>query len=83
MQALCDRFAANLRAAREQAGLSPEELAHRAALASVEVLTPKRLEDLPAIDAVARIADVLDTSVEALIEGISWDPETLRFTIAP
>ncbi len=82
MQALCDRFAANLRVAREQAGLSPKELAHRAELSSAEVIAPERMEDLPAIDTVARIADVLDTSVEALIEGISWNVETRRFMIA-
>lgn len=78
---MCERFAANLRTAREEAYLTPEELADRAELDLSDLSAFERGEDLPLADAAARIIAVLDISFAELVEGITWNPETRRFEI--
>lgn len=65
------QFGANLRAAREQHGLSQEALAQRAGMDPAEI---RRLESArrdPGVRVVTRLARALDTTPAALLGGIA------------
>lgn len=64
-------FAQNLRDARQAAGLSQEEVAHRAGLDRTYISALERRVYNPTIDVVARLAAVLDVSAASLLEGSS------------
>jgi transcriptional regulator with XRE-family HTH domain len=68
-----DRFAVNLRRAREVAGISQEELAERCELHRTEVSLLERGGREPRLGTMVKLAIALGTTPEALCAGITWD----------
>jgi transcriptional regulator with XRE-family HTH domain len=78
-----ERFAVNLRRARQQAGISQEELAARCELHRTEVSLLERGGREPRLGTMVKLATALGTTPEALCAGISWLPKARRFKIDP
>jgi transcriptional regulator with XRE-family HTH domain len=76
-----DRFAVNLRRAREAAGISQELLAERCELHRTEVSLLERGGREPRLGTMVKLAVALGTTPEALCDGISWDPKGREFKI--
>lgn len=79
------RFARNLIAARNAAGLSQEMLGFGASLHRTEIGTLERGERVPRLDTLVKLAGVLNVSVGRLIDGIEWEAPDLgggRFSVA-
>jgi len=77
------RFAANLRSCRQAQGLSQEELAAGCEIHRTEVSLLERGGREPRLEMLVKLARALDTTPEALLEGISWLPKSRRFKIEP
>jgi transcriptional regulator with XRE-family HTH domain len=78
-----ERFAANLRRARQQAEISQEELAARCELHRTEVSLLERGGREPRLGTMVKLATALGTTPEALCAGINWLPKARRFKIDP
>jgi transcriptional regulator with XRE-family HTH domain len=76
-----ERFAANLRKARAEAGISQEELASRCELHRTEISLLERAGREPRLATMVKLAGSLDTTVTALAEGIGWNPSRKRFDV--
>jgi len=76
-----DRFAVNLRRARETAGISQEELAERCELHRTEVSLLERGGREPRLGTMVKLATALGTTPEALCAGITWDPKSRGYKI--
>lgn len=76
-----DRFAANLRRARQAAGISQEELATRTEVHRTEISLLERGGREPRLGMMVKLAAALETSPEALCAGIAWQPKQQRFRI--
>ncbi|HET7417988.1 MAG TPA: helix-turn-helix transcriptional regulator [Solirubrobacterales bacterium] len=76
-----DRFAVNLRRAREAAGISQEVLAERCELHRTEVSLLERGGREPRLGTMVKLAVALGTTPEALCDGIAWDPKGREFKI--
>jgi transcriptional regulator with XRE-family HTH domain len=76
-----ERFAANLRKARVEAGISQEELARRCELHRTEISLLERAGREPRLATMVKLAGSLETTVAALGEGISWQPSRKRFDV--
>jgi transcriptional regulator with XRE-family HTH domain len=74
-----DRFAANMKRARTQLGISQEELGFRSKLNRTTVSLYERGLREPGIDALVKLAGGLETTPNALCEGIEWLPDQQRF----
>ncbi|HET7589630.1 MAG TPA: helix-turn-helix transcriptional regulator [Solirubrobacterales bacterium] len=70
-----DRFAANLRHARETAAISQEELAERIEVHRTEISLLERGGREPRLGTLVKLAVALGTTAEALCAGIAWDPQ--------
>lgn len=69
-----ERFAANLRAARERLGISQEEVCFCMG-AHIATVGPFELgKKLPRIETFIRLASVLGVTPNELVAGISWAP---------
>lgn len=68
------RFASNLVRARQEAGISQEELGWLASLHRTQIGILERGASRPRIDTLAKLAGALDVPVERLMEGIVWRP---------
>jgi transcriptional regulator with XRE-family HTH domain len=77
-----DRFAANLRLARENAGVSQEELAGMCEIHRTEVSLLERGGREPRLGTMVKLAVALGTTPEALCAGIGWDPKARDYKIA-
>jgi transcriptional regulator with XRE-family HTH domain len=77
-----DRFAVNLRRAREVAGISQEELAKRCELHRTEVSLLERGGREPRLGTMVKLATALGTTPEALCAGITWDTTARNYKIA-
>jgi transcriptional regulator with XRE-family HTH domain len=77
-----DRFAANMKRARSQLGLSQEELGFRSKLNRTTISLYERGCREPGIDALIKLAAGLETTPNALCEGIAWLPDQQRFQTA-
>ncbi len=71
---LAVRFAANLRRAREEADLTQEDLAFRAAIHRTQVSLLEGGRRLPRFETLIRLAGGLGVATSALTEGIVWEP---------
>jgi DNA-binding XRE family transcriptional regulator len=71
---VAERFAANLVAARERAGLTQEEVSLRAELHRTEVSQLERGLRVPPIDTLTKLAGALNLETGALLVGIDWTP---------
>lgn len=78
-EAVLRRFSANLREAREDAGLTVEELAERSEQHPAGVELVERGATLPGLDTVVKLAAALDVPPAELCAGITWDVERQRF----
>jgi transcriptional regulator with XRE-family HTH domain len=76
-----DRFAVNLRHAREVAGISQEELASRCEIHRTEVSLLERGGREPRLGTMVKLAVALGTTPEALCAGIGWDPKARDYKI--
>ncbi len=76
-----DRFAVNLRQARETAGVSQEELAERIEVHRTEISLLERGGREPRLGTLIKLAVALDTTPEALCSGIGWDPRARDYKI--
>lgn len=76
-----ERFAANLRQARVEAGISQEELGYRCELHRTEISLLERAGREPRLATLLKLAGALDTTVGKLADGIVWDAERRRFEV--
>jgi transcriptional regulator with XRE-family HTH domain len=76
-----DRFAVNLRRARETAGVSQEELAERCEIHRTEVSLLERGGREPRLGTLVKLATALGTTPEALCKGIRWNPKAREYKI--
>jgi transcriptional regulator with XRE-family HTH domain len=76
-----DRFAVNLRRARETAGISQEELAERCEVHRTEISLLERGGREPRLGTMVKLATALGTTPEALCAGIGWDAKARDFKI--
>jgi len=65
-----ERFAANLRHLRKEAGLSQEKLAHRTGLHPTEISRLERAVREPRLGTIVRLARGLKVGVDDLVSGI-------------
>ncbi|HEY0317193.1 MAG TPA: helix-turn-helix transcriptional regulator [Solirubrobacterales bacterium] len=78
-----ERFAANLRRARIDAGISQEELGYRCDLHRTEISLLERAGREPRLATIVKLAGALGTGAAELCEGISWHAEGRRFEVKP
>jgi transcriptional regulator with XRE-family HTH domain len=78
MRAIAERFAANLLAAREVAGMSQEEVGFGANLHRTEVSQLERGMRVPRIDTLAKLCGALEVDYAVLMAGIYWTPPTIE-----
>jgi transcriptional regulator with XRE-family HTH domain len=69
-----ERFAINLRKARQKAEVSQEELGFRCELHRTEISLLERGGREPRLGTIVKLAGALDTTPERLCEGIAWAP---------
>lgn len=77
-----DRFAVNLRQARQKKGISQEELGFRCGLHRTEISLLERGGREPRLGTIVKLAGALDSSAESLCEGIRWQVKSARFQIS-
>jgi transcriptional regulator with XRE-family HTH domain len=77
---LRDRFAINLRKARQKQGISQEALAALCDLHRTEISLLERGGREPRLGTIVKLAAALDTSPEDLCTGIRWNTKAGRFT---
>jgi transcriptional regulator with XRE-family HTH domain len=78
MRAVAERFAANLIAARKDAGISQDELSFLADLHRTEIGQLERGIRIPRIDSLAKLCGALEVEYAVLMAGIYWMPPKLR-----
>jgi transcriptional regulator with XRE-family HTH domain len=78
-----ERFAVNLRRARQAKGISQEELGTRCDLHRTEVSLLERAGREPRLGTLVKLATVLETTPDALCAGIGWQSRQQRFKIEP
>jgi transcriptional regulator with XRE-family HTH domain len=76
-----DRFAINLRNARQKKEISQEELGFRCELHRTEISLLERGGREPRLGTIVKLAGALETKPEELIAGIRWQPANRRFQI--
>lgn len=76
-----ERFAVNLRQARETAGISQEELSERIEVHRTEISLLERGGREPRLGTLVKLAVALGTTPEALCTGIAWDPQKQGYKI--
>jgi transcriptional regulator with XRE-family HTH domain len=76
-----DRFSANLRQARQAAGISQEELAERCEIHRTEVSLLERGGREPRLGTMVKLATALGTTPEALCSGIVWDTKKRDYKV--
>lgn len=75
---IAERFGANLRRCRRQAGLSQEAVGLRAALHRTEIGLLERGERTPRIDTTVKLAGAVGVAPGELLAGIVWEPGEMR-----
>jgi transcriptional regulator with XRE-family HTH domain len=76
-----DRFAVNLRQARQKKGISQEELGFRCDLHRTEVSLLERGGREPRLGTIVKLAGALGTTPQRLCAGIAWETPPGRFKI--
>jgi transcriptional regulator with XRE-family HTH domain len=69
-----ERFGENLLRIRQARKLSQENLADRAAIHRTQISLLEGGRRQPLLETLVRLAGALDVPVDALLEGILWDP---------
>jgi transcriptional regulator with XRE-family HTH domain len=73
------RFAVNLRRAREKQEISQEELGFLCELHRTEISLLERGGREPRLGTIVKLAGALGTSAGELCDGIRWDPKAHDF----
>lgn len=76
-----DRFAINLRKARQEKEISQEELGFLCELHRTEISLLERAGREPRLGTIVKLAGALDTSPDELCTGIRWNGGAQRFQI--
>lgn len=76
-----ERFATNLRKARQKKGVSQEELGYMCDLHRTEISLLERGGREPRMGTVVKLAGSLDTTPAQLFEGVTWNPQRRKFQI--
>jgi transcriptional regulator with XRE-family HTH domain len=76
-----ERFAVNLRRARNKAGVSQEELGYMCDLHRTEVSLLERAGREPRLATIVKLSGALGATPNELCEGISWLPKARRFEV--
>jgi transcriptional regulator with XRE-family HTH domain len=76
-----ERFAINLRKARQKKGISQEELGFRCDLHRTEISLLERGGREPRLGTIVKLCGSLDTTPEQLCEGVGWNPAKHSFKI--
>jgi transcriptional regulator with XRE-family HTH domain len=76
-----ERFAANLRRARTEVGISQEELGYRCDLHRTEISLLERAGREPRLATIVKLAGALETTPGELCTGIGWLPSKRRFDV--
>ena len=76
-----DRFAVNLRRARQRKQISQEELGFRCDLHRTEISLLERGGREPRLGTIVKLAGALDITPEELCAGIRWNVKSQRFQI--
>lgn len=71
---LNERFSANLRRAREAAGMTQAELSRRVEVHPSHVCFWENGRRMPRLDTVVKLVSALDCRADELIEGMVWRP---------
>jgi transcriptional regulator with XRE-family HTH domain len=74
------RFAVNLRSARQRKQISQEELGFRCQLHRTEISLLERGGREPRLGTLVKLCAALDTSPDELCAGIRWNVKSERFT---
>ncbi len=75
-----DRFAVNLRKARQGKRISQEELGFRCELHRTEISLLERGGREPRLGTIMKLCAALDTTPGELCAGIRWNTKSQRFT---
>jgi transcriptional regulator with XRE-family HTH domain len=75
-----DRFATNLRRARQGKQISQEELGFRCELHRTEISLLERGGREPRLGTIVKLCGALETTLEELCAGIRWNAKSQRFT---
>lgn len=75
-----DRFAVNLRKARQKVKISQEELGFRCDLHRTEISLLERGGREPRLGTIVKLASALSVKPEELCAGVSWNVKSQRFT---
>jgi transcriptional regulator with XRE-family HTH domain len=78
---LARRTGANMRSLRESRGLSPEALSSRSGIPLSAVVLFENGAALPDLRQLVAIADVLGTTPGAILAGVRWDQNQMRFEV--
>jgi transcriptional regulator with XRE-family HTH domain len=76
-----DRFAVNLRKARQRKQISQEELGFRCELHRTEISLLERGGREPRLGTIVKLAGALDSTPDELCGGIRWSTKSGRFQI--
>lgn len=82
MQQPRDRFAVNLRKAREKQKISQEELGFRCDLHRTEISLLERGGREPRLGTIVKLSAALETPIEVLCAGIDWNAKSQKFRFA-
>jgi len=74
-----DRFAINLRKARQKAKIAQEELGFRCDLHRTEISLLERGGREPRLGTIIKLADALGVTPEELCNGVRWNVKAQRF----
>jgi transcriptional regulator with XRE-family HTH domain len=74
MASPAERFAANLRGLRAEAGLTQEELSFRAGIHRTQISLMESAERLPRFETLVKLIGALGVDHGALFAGITWVP---------
>jgi transcriptional regulator with XRE-family HTH domain len=74
-----DRFAINLRKARQKGKISQEELGFRCDLHRTEISLLERGGREPRLGTIVKLASSLGVTPEELCDGIRWSPKAQKF----
>jgi len=75
------RFGENLARCRKRAGISQEELSFLASLHRTQIGQLERGTRLPRIDTVIKLAGSLGVEPAQLLDGLSWEPGSVRLGV--
>ena len=74
-----ERFAVNLRKARQKKKISQEELGFRCELHRTEISLLERGGREPRLGTIVKLCGALDTTPEELCDGIRWNVKSAKF----